>query len=325
MDLSRRDLELFLVLADERSFTRASARCNLSQSALSFRIKALEEGLGVVLFNRTTRAVELTNEGQLFEMSARRLHGELTEVLENFRDHAARRKGRVKIAAIPSVCASWLPGIFASFRERYPGIELSLTDGLSQLCLDLVRSGDVDMAITSALNVSDDLQATLIGIDHFHLVCPKDHVLMKRRKVTVDDLIEHPFVHVSKRSSVRQHIDVALHPLVLNARVEVQYMGTIAGMVEAGIGIAIVPALSLWQFRRPSLASRPILASNLSRPIHLLKQRGNAMSPAAQAFYDHALRNKASLELLCRTGASRPEPGPPNGRVRPATVLTDQA
>lgn len=302
MDISKRDLELFLALSDERSFTRAALKCNLSQSALSSRIRLLEEGLGVVLFDRTTRAVELTNEGRLFESSARRLHTELSEVVDNFRDHAARRRGRVKIAALPSVCASWLPNVFVTFRQKYPGIELSLVDGLSQLCLDMLRSGEVDLAITSATEAGDDLQATLLGTDYFHLVCPVDHPLLDKKDITAEDLAEHPFVQVARRSSVRQHIDAALHPTVLTTRIEVQYMGTIAGMVEAGIGIALVPALSLWQFRRPSLTSRPVFLPNLSRSLHLLKRRGHAMSPSAQALYEHALQNRKSLDALAETG-----------------------
>lgn len=304
MDISKRDLELFLALSDERSFTRAALKCNLSQSALSSRIRILEEGLGVVLFDRTTRAVELTNEGRLFETSARRLHGELSEVVDNFRDHAARRRGRVKIAALPSICAAWLPNVFVKFRKKYPGIELSLVDGLSQMCLDLLRSGEVDFAITSATDASEDLQATLVGTDHFHLVCPVDHPLLDKDVINAEDLLPYPFIQVSRRSSVRQHIDAALHPLTLTARIEVQYMGTIAGMVEAGIGIALVPALSLWQFRRPSLTSRPVFVPNLARAIHILKRRGHSMSPAAQALYEHALQSRKSLEALAETSGS---------------------
>lgn len=302
MDISKRDLELFLVLADERSFTRAALKSNISQSALSSRIKILEDHLGVVLFDRTTRAVELTNEGKLFEVSARKLYSELSSVIDSFRDQAARRKGRVKIGAIPSLCSSWLPEVFVKFRALYPGIELHLTDGLQQNCLDMLRSGAIDLAVTSSAEDMEDLQATLVGTDYFHLVCPTDHPLLAKDEITPADLVEYPFVQVSERSSVRPLIDAALHPLVAEARLEVQYMGTIAGMVEAGLGISVVPALSLWQFKRPSIASRLVLPDRLSRPIHIFKRRGHTMSPAAQALYEHALQHRKGLEALARAG-----------------------
>ncbi len=92
MDISQRDLQVFLALAEEKSFTRAATKCHLSQSAFSSRIRLLETGLGTTLFDRTTRSVELTNDGRLFEISAQQLYKEFSEILENFQDHAARRK-----------------------------------------------------------------------------------------------------------------------------------------------------------------------------------------------------------------------------------------
>jgi LysR family transcriptional regulator, carnitine catabolism transcriptional activator len=298
MQLSNRDLELFLCVAEERSFTKAAARSNLSQSALSSRIKALEKGLGVALFDRTTRWVELTAEGRVFEASARRLHHEFTEMVRNFHDYAARRKGRVSIAALPSICAAWLPELFIKFQALYPGIVLSLADKVSEECLDLVRSGGAEIAITSTQGDDDELMATTIGQDTYYLICQPGHPLLTKPELTAEDLAQHPFVHVARDASVRQHLDAALHPVVLRHVLEVQYMGTIAGMVEAGLGISIIPALSHWQFRRDTLASRPVNIPNLARPIQILKRRGHVLSPAAQAFYEHVLRQRRSLELI---------------------------
>src|SRR5690606_2041736 len=151
MNISSRELELFLALVEEKNFTRAAERCNISQSAFSTRIGLLETALGARLFDRTTRTVELTPEGQLFTQSARPLFNEFSELIDNFRDHAARRKGRIAIAALPSLCANWLPRIYAEFGERYPGIELALTDTLSDQCLALLRAGNVDFALASSV------------------------------------------------------------------------------------------------------------------------------------------------------------------------------
>ncbi|MBS7700682.1 MULTISPECIES: LysR family transcriptional regulator [unclassified Chelatococcus] len=304
MNISRRDLALFLAVAEERSFTRAAARCNLSQSALSSRIRQIEEELKATLFDRTTRSVELTSEGRLFEETARRLYNEFTEVLENFRDCAARRKGWVRIAALPSVCAVWLPSIIATFRARYPGIQLLLNDALSETCLDLVRTGQADLAITSALGREDDLQALVLGTDYFHVVCPVGHPLLLQEEITAQDLARYPFIHVARNSSVRQHVDIALNPITMDARLEVQYMGTMAGLVEAGVGITIVPALALWQFRRPVLGSRRLSIPKLARPLHLLKRRGHSLSAAAKAFYDLVLQERASFEYVAREGGT---------------------
>jgi DNA-binding transcriptional LysR family regulator len=303
MDISRRDLQVFLALAEERSFTRAAAKCHMSQSAFSSRIRVLEVGLGTMLFDRTTRSVELTNDGRLFEISARHLYKEVSDVLENFQDHAARRKGSVRIATLPSLCSSWLPTVLAQFRASYPGIELSVVDDLSEVCLELLRSGQVDLAINSMMSSVDDLQATAIGMDHFHLVCPAGHALLKVQHVSAEELVRHPVILQSRRSSVRQHLEFAVRPLTLRTSMEVQYMATIAGMVGAGLGISIVPGLSLWQFQRAGLSSRPLELPHLARPIHLLKRRGYSLSAAATALFEHITHEKSSLAVLAREGS----------------------
>jgi DNA-binding transcriptional LysR family regulator len=300
MDISQRDLQIFLVLAEEKSFTRAAAKCHLSQSAFSSRIRLLETGLETTLFDRTTRSVELTNDGRLFEISAQRLYKEFSEVMENFQDHAARRRGSVKIATLPSLCSFWLPTVLAQFRASYPGIEFSVVDDLSEICLDLLRSGQVDLAINSMMSSVDDLQATPIGTDQFHLVCPTGHPLLKARHISAEELVRHPFILQSRSSSVRQHIEFAVRPLTLRTSMEVHYMATIAGMVGAGLGLSIVPGLSLGQFKRPGLASRPLKLPHLARPIHLLKRRGYSLSAAASALFDHIAHEKSSLVTLAQ-------------------------
>src|SRR5690606_6574589 len=212
MKISSDDLRAFLALADEKSFTRAATRCHKSQSAFSSRIRTLEETLGAPLFSRTTRNVELTVEGELFYDSARQLYSEFADIVDNFRDYAARRKGRVSIAALPSICSSWLPLVFRTFREENPGIDLSLTDALSEACLDLVRAGNVDLAITSAKHNAEDLDSQILGTESFFVVHRADHPLAALDRVDVKDLADHEFIHLVHNSSVRQQVEAALHP-----------------------------------------------------------------------------------------------------------------
>ncbi|RYY63711.1 MAG: LysR family transcriptional regulator, partial [Comamonadaceae bacterium] len=113
MNISFRDLEACLAVADLQNFGRAAERCHLSQSAFSTRIAAIEQELGARLFDRTTRAVEPTKEGALFIESARRLVGDFAELVDDFQQHTSHRKGRVAIAALPSIASAWLPAVFA--------------------------------------------------------------------------------------------------------------------------------------------------------------------------------------------------------------------
>ncbi|MDP1656298.1 MAG: LysR family transcriptional regulator [Hylemonella sp.] len=284
-DLSTRQLRAFLALAEQRSFTRAAQQVHLSQPAFSALIRALEVALDARLFDRSTRSVELTAEGRLFETSARQLLGDFGAAVGHLRDHLQLRTGRVSLAALPSLAAGWLPAILADYKAQWPGVELNLHDSLSDDCLDLLRGGVVEFALASTGANSAGLQTEVLCSDGFHLVCRKDHPLAKRKaaELKLKDLAPYPFVHLARNSSVRQRLDAALHPMQLNTVLEVEHLATVAGMVEAGLGISVVPALTLFHFQRPALVTRALKLVGLKRRIYVVQREGESLSVAAQA------------------------------------------
>lgn len=292
MNLSTKQLRAFLALADQRSFTRAAEQCHLSQPAFSALIRSLEETLGTRLFDRDTRSVQVTAEGALLEEAARRLLSDVDSLLGNLQDHVSRRKGRVGVAALPSLAAGWLPDVFAEFRRQYPGITLNLMDTLSDTCLELLRAGKVDFALCSAGTHAADLQTEVLCSDQFYLVCRSDHALARERTVRIKQLANEPFVHMARSSSVRQHIDALLHPMQLNTVLEVEHLATVMGMVANGVGISVVPALTLFHFQRENLVTRPLNVPGLTRRIYLVRRNDRSLSVAAQALYDLALKRR---------------------------------
>lgn len=285
-NLSTRQLRAFLALADERSFTKAAAACHLSQPAFSALVRTLEQALGARLFDRDTRSVQLTPEGRLFEPSARQLLGDFGAAVAGLSDHVERRKGRVHVAALPSLAAGWLPAIFAAYRAAWPGIDLKLSDLLSDPCIDLVRSSQADFALASTGASHTGLSSQLLCTDKFYLVCRKDHPLATEKALTLKKLVPYPFIHMSRNSSVRQALDAALYPLRTNTLLEVDQLATVTGMVEAGLGISVVPALTLFHFARDSLVTRPLEIANLTRRIYLVRRQHESLSAAAQALHD---------------------------------------
>lgn len=293
-NLSTRQLRAFIALADLRSFTKAAAACHLSQPAFSALIRALESELDTRLFDRDTRSVHLTPEGRLFETSARQLLGDFTLAISELGDHVERRRGRVHVAALPSLAAGWLPAVFAEFKASWPGIELNLSDFLSDPCIDLVRSGKADFALASTTAGHPDLRCALLRTDEFYLVCRTDHPLAAEKALTLKKLAPFPFIHMSRNSSVRQALDAALHPLQTHTLLEVDQLATVAGMVRAGLGISVVPALTLFHFERDGLLIRPLPAKTLTRNIYVVRRDEGSLSAAAQALHDLiVLRMKA--------------------------------
>ncbi len=295
MHLSSRHIDAFLALAQQRSFTRAAAACHLSQPAFSALVRSLEEGLGLRLFDRTTRHVDLTPEGEHFLESALRLRAEIDSALGAARDAAELRRGRVAIALLPSLAAGWLPGLLAGFRTDHPQIELDIADVLSEPCIERVASGRADFALAAIRADTPSLQAEPFCSDGFHLVCRADHPLARRRPrggLQVQDLAPWPFVHLARTSSVRQYLEAALHPHALNTLMEVEQLATVMGMVRAGLGISVVPTLTLFHFAHPDLVTRPLPLPALTRQIFLVRRRDRSLSVAARELYRRVMENR---------------------------------
>jgi DNA-binding transcriptional LysR family regulator len=286
MNVSLRQLRAFVALCELRSFTRAAEACHLSQPAFSGSIGQLEDALGARLFDRSTRHVEPSAEGREFEPAARRVLAEFDAALGGARARSLGHGGRVSIALLPSLAAGWLPGVLSSFRAAHPGIELQVADVLSEPCIERVRSGQADFALAAIRADTPELRAEIFCSDGFHLVSRSDHALARRRRLQPGDLAGHAFVHLSRTSSVRQYVDAALHPLRLPAVLEVDQLATVAGLVRAGLGISIVPALTLYQFASPDLVTRPVRWPGLERHIYLVRRRDRAPSFAAAALYE---------------------------------------
>ena len=318
MNVSTRQLRAFLTLAAEHNFTRAASASHLSQPAFSVLIRQLEESMGVRLFDRSTRRVELTAEGAEFEIAARRLLTEFDATLADVHARAARQRGRVSIALLPSLAADWLPAVLAGFRAAYPGIELEVADVLSEPCIDRVRSGRADFALAATRADTSELRAELFCSDAFHLVCPVGHPLATLRDPRPKDLVPWPFVHLSRTSSVRQYIDAATRPQLLSAVLEVDQLATVSGMVRAGLGISIVPALALYQFRSSELKIRPLRWAGLTRRIYLVRRRDRSLSIAAQGLYEWVMARRPAPGATARKRLAHQEPraAHPRGAMR---------
>ena len=299
-DLSTKQLRAFLALAEQRNFTRAAQGCHLSQPAFSALIRGLEESLGTRLFDRDTRRVLLTPEGRRFEESARRLMEDMGGALQDLADHVELRKGRVRVAALPSLAAGWLPGVFAEFMQRWPGVRIDLADALSDDCIAQVRGGQADFALAASganSTAQGDLRSRRLCSDRFHLVCRADHPLANESRITAKKLAPWPFIQMARNSSVRQALDAALHPLRMNTVFEVEHLATVTGLVDAGLGISVVPALTLFHFRRESLVTRPLSQPALTRTVYVVQRREGGLSAAAQARHDLVVERLGSPKV----------------------------
>jgi len=287
MNFDLGDLRAFIAVAELASFRAAAETIHLSQPALSRRIEKLEDALGVRLFDRDTRNVELTAVGRDFARKARTLLDDLEDILLGVRDVAANRWGQVTLACIPSTAHYFLPSVLRQYHRRFPRIRVRVIDESANEVLSAVAHGEAELGLNITGSDEPTLEFEPLLTEAFVVACPRDHPLARHDAVTWAELGRYDFMTVDKASGNRLVMDLALaskrdRP---QACFETRHVSTLVAFVEAGLGVAAVPGLSMPRTRHAALASVPIVEPEVTRTVGLIKRRGRSLSPAAEHLY----------------------------------------
>ena len=299
MNVTLRQLRAFIAVAEAQHFTRAAERLDISQSSVSTLVRELEENLGLRLFDRHTRMLRLTQAGAEILPLARRAMADLDSVLGSSVELRTLGRGRVSIAAASLQAALLLPPVLSDFQSAHPGVKVTVDDVAEHEVIDKVRRGEVDFGIGSALGTEQDIGAQRLLTDVFVAVMPRGHALARRPRLTWRELVEVPLIGPPPGNAVRQQLDQALARagMALTRRYEVQLPLTILGMVEAGLGIAVMTTAMNRLAEMLGLEIRPVEEPLIEREISLLFHADRSLSPAAQNF---------RTLLLGRRDAARP-------------------
>jgi DNA-binding transcriptional LysR family regulator len=286
MKVSLRQLRAFLAVARLGSFTRAAALLHLTQPALTVQIRQLEQALGVRLLDRTTRSAEPTRVGEELAYALRPLIADLDSVLAGVRDLAARRRGLVHLAALPSVASTLVPAAVARLQARNPGIRVRMREAVTGPVGEMVRTGAVDLGIGGAVGEDPELEAEHLFDDPLMAVLPAGHALARSRRLSLEALAGVPLLLPEPDSVLRRLLDhgFAEAGLQVAPAQEAVNTGTLVGMVRAGLGVAVLPSTAVELQVASDLVARPIGSPPLARPIALVRLARRTLSPAAEAF-----------------------------------------
>ncbi|MEX0731744.1 MAG: LysR substrate-binding domain-containing protein [Aquisalimonadaceae bacterium] len=285
MNPSIKQLRAFVAVAHSRSLAEASERLHLSQPALSIAIRKLEETVGGPLFARTTRQLSLTPEGEAFLPVAVRLLNDWMEAFEDLNERFLKKRGKVTVAALPTLAAGILPHVIAAFREHHPLINLSLHDVLGDQVTQLVREGRADLGFTAPPVQTDDILFEPLLVDRYVAVCPLGHPLLALDQVRWDQLAGHPFIAINRLSGVRQDVDriTAQVGASLDILCDVSQIATVGRMVAAGVGISVLPSLSFRQIAADGVGHRPLVHPSITRELGVVMRKRHPLSSAASA------------------------------------------
>jgi DNA-binding transcriptional LysR family regulator len=280
------DLRAFLAIVELETFHRAADILNMSQPALSRRIQKLELAIGAPLLERTTRHVSLTALGAELIPLVRRMLEEFDGSLFAVRDPAVQRGGLVTIACLPTAAFYFLPTVIRQFNVEYPNIRFRILDLPATDGLQAVSRGEVEFGINIMGTADPDLIFDRLVEDPFVLAARKDHPLAEKAEVGWEDLAPYHLITVHRSSGNRTLLDGALAKSNIRLRwfYEVTHLSTSLGLVEAGLGISVLPQMATPQGEHPFLITRPIRNPEISRTIGVVRRRGGTLSPAAERF-----------------------------------------
>ncbi|WP_424887280.1 LysR substrate-binding domain-containing protein [Streptomyces sp. XH2] len=266
MEFTKRLLEQFLVLAEEKHFGRAAERLSMSQPPLSQAMQRLERGLGATLLDRRPGGLRLTPAGAAFAVEARRLLDAQSAVVERVRRVAQGLEGDVRVGYVSILSHRHLPRLLRAAAEELPGLRIHLHQDSTATLVEMLRAATLDLAfIRDPLPVSDELAAHDFAVEHVVAALPHEHRLAGAGSIGLEDLRDDDFVLLS---------GTALPGLALQARLACREAGFtprcradaddltgLLGYVAAGLCVSLMPE-DLRDFPVPGIAFVPLRGSS---------------------------------------------------------------
>ncbi len=283
--MEMRQLEYFVAVARERSFTRASQYLLVSQPSISKTIRSMEEELGVTLFNRTSRQIELTDAGRVIYRKAQDILVGMEQLTEDLDEIAQLKKGHIHIGIPPVVGAGFFPGVISRFKDQYPGITIQLMEvGTKSIELEIL-DGTLDVGVICSLPSEDaSFDQFLLMSDPILLVIHAKHPIACKTVV--------PFKKLAKESLVIYRKDFSLHDRIINQCEQAGFSPRIicessqrdfmTEMVATGLGVTFLPKRVCKDLDPKRFKVLQIEGEPLSLDLSLIWKKGKYMSHAAR-------------------------------------------
>jgi DNA-binding transcriptional LysR family regulator len=281
---------VFVAAVEERSLARAAAREHLALSALSRRISELEARSGVALLLRHDRGVEPTAAGEALVAQLRNVFTLLDRIVADLDAFRGGARGHVRVHAHMSAMAGSLPEVLARFIVAHPGIEVVLEEYTSIEILHAVQTGTADVGVLSGAMQTGALHVVPWHNDRLVVVLPHQHALLEREHLRLADLLDEPFVGMQYDSALQRlyrHQAEALG-FPLHQRAHASSFESVRRMVEAGLGIAILPSVTVEPFTQSMrIAMRPLDEEWAVRPSMLCIRDPDNLPAAVRLLVHH--------------------------------------
>jgi DNA-binding transcriptional LysR family regulator len=297
-NITVKQLQAFVAVADLGRFNLAASHLNVTQSAVSILIKELEGELQHRLFDRSTRMVSPTRAAREFLPQARKFLVDLENAVGDIRDLNSLRRGSVAVAAAIVLAATVLPPAVARYVRRYPDITVQIQDMPEEEILPALKRSEVDLGLGTHSGDDAEIETTPLGRDRLTLVCRADHPFASLEAVSWSQLTGESLIGLAKENPLRGMVDRVL--TVVGAEVktgyEVRYSTTAISMIAEGLGVAILPENSRQLTTAVNVKAILLADPVISRDISLLQLRQRMLSPAALRMKETLIESVGRLQ-----------------------------
>lgn len=286
-------LEYFKTVAELQHITKAAYELSISQPALSRSIVRLEEELGFPLFERQGKSIILNRYGQMFLRHTERALQEIEEGKKEIQDLLDPDFGTVSIAFIHSMGSNIVPQLVGKFREKHPGIAFKLSQNASNFLLEQLEAGEIDLCLCSPGLTKENIELAPLFKEELFVAVHAGHKLAGRSSISLAEIADEPFITVKKNYGLRVVAEHYFEKAGISPKVafEGEEIWTLAGLVEARLGVALIPHIT--GLEAANISFLPIKGEVCERVIEAAWVKNRYMSPAVRKFKDFIIESYA--------------------------------
>jgi DNA-binding transcriptional LysR family regulator len=294
-----RHLRTIEAVARHRSFTKAAEELFLAQSAISQQVRRLEAEIGVQIFRRSSRSVEVTPDGEAILAHARRVLADMDDLHEHLEEMSGLLRGTVRIGGIYPFGPYDLHGLLADFRGRYPGVAIHMVEDTQDEMLAMLRQDELDCAFASVDPdaIGSEFAGTLLWREEFVVAAGADHRFARQHTVTFEELIEEDVIAYRDNSALRRRFETTIGRRGLEPRnaFVCTEMSAVRSLASKGLGVAVLPR-SVAELDGPPVVLRPFRPEPVTWPVALVWRADRRQPRAAKAFLALALERAEALQ-----------------------------
>lgn len=291
-------LNIFLKIAELKSFSRAAHELYLTQPTVSQHISALEQYVGLPLFDRSDRDITLTKAGELLYIYARQimaLQDEAVQALDHFR---GKKSGHLTIGASTIPGEYVLPPLLGDFKAGFPDIQITMRIADTAVIVEELVTRSIELGIVGARIKDERLQYAKLADDELVLIVPRGHRWWAKKEIPLEELVQEPLVMRERGSGSRMSLehnlqDAGIKPDQLKVNAEMGSTAALKHAVRSGVGIAFISRRAVVdEVAHGLLRILPLSGLTISRAFYMVNDRKRTLSPLGKAFREFLLRKK---------------------------------